>query len=312
MATTEGGDISASPSDVEDSEWLRIFRDAIEAAYDSVLITDAQLDPPGPRIVYANPAFQQMTQYEPDEVIGCSPRILQGPKTDRATLRWIRESLENGDAFSAQIVNYRKDGTTFQIEWRINPVYQNGRIHYYIAIQRDVSDRERMLRILREQAEVDELTGLYNRREAREILHVELERCQRYGTPVSVALLDIDHFKAVNDNHGHTTGDQILRGLSNLLRGRLRTNDRVARWGGEEFLLILPHTTAYCAGEACDGIRRTIAEASLADGVAITASAGIAAYDPNETLDDLIERADQALYRAKTNGRNRVERARHD
>jgi diguanylate cyclase (GGDEF)-like protein/PAS domain S-box-containing protein len=300
----------ANRGDADEIEWLRVFRDAVESAHDSVLITDAELDSPGPRILYANQAFREMTQYDPAEVIGLTPRILQGPQTDRSTLDWIRQRLEQGEPVEAQAINYRKDGSTFTIEWRITPVYYNARIRYYIAIQRDVSERERMLRLLREQAEVDELTGLYNRREANELLRLELERCQRYGTPVSVALLDIDRFKAVNDDHGHAIGDRILQGLAKLLVGRLRSNDRIARWGGEEFLLILPHTTAYCAVEAAEGVRQAIKQAVFASDITITASMGVAEYTPGESLDQLLERTDQALYRAKASGRNRVERAR--
>lgn len=308
MATNHFGEDWHDTGAGEHIEWLQVFRDAIESAYDSVLITDAELDPPGPRIVYANPAFCEMTQYEADEVIGWSPRFLQGPQTDRSTLRWIRERLESGQPFEAHVINYRKDGSSFVIEWRITPVHYGGEVRYYIAIQRDVTERDRMLRMLREQAEIDELTGLYNRREAREILQVELERCQRYGTPVTAAILDIDRFKTVNDDYGHGVGDEVLSHLASLLRGRLRTNDRVGRWGGEEFLLVLPHTDEASAAKACEGVRQAIEGASFTNGLQITASLGVAEYAPNEGLEALIERADQALYRAKTSGRNRVER----
>ncbi len=306
MATSDDADNRPNLAAVDDIEWLRVFRDAIESAYDSVLITDAELDEPGPRIVYANPAFQVMTQYDPQEVIGQSPRFLQGPQTDRDTLAWIRACLERGESFEAQVVNYRKDGTSFLIEWRITPVHYEGTIRYYIAIQRDVTERERMLRMLRERAEIDALTSIYNRRKGRELLQLELERCQRYGTPVSVALLDIDLFKKVNDAHGHAIGDAILAELANLLRARLRATDSVARWGGEEFLMILPHTTSYCAGEASEGIRQAVEEKRFTRDLQITASLGVAAYNPAETLDELIERADKALYQAKSEGRNRV------
>jgi len=304
MASTDDSDENFGLLDVNDIEWLRVFRQAIDDAYDSVLITDAELDAPGPRILYANPAFQRMTQYHPAEVIGYSPRFLHGPQTEREKLDAIRASLERGEALEARIVNYRKDGSSFMVEWRITPVYYEGAIRYYIAIQRDVTERERMIRILREYAEIDELTGVYNRRGAREIVQLELERCQRYDTSASVAILDIDHFKDVNDDYGHSAGDAILSEVANLLRSRLRANDSVARWGGEEFLLILPHTTGYCAGEASEGVRQAIERATFTNGIHTTVSLGIAAYSPSESLDGLIERADAALYEAKAAGRN--------
>ncbi len=304
------GDQATSHDAFQHIEWSRLFRHAIDAAYDSVLITDTQLDPPGPRIVYANPAFYRMTQYTPDEVIGQSPRMFQGPKTDREQLRSIRASLERCESFEAQVINYRKDGSTFDIEWRITPVYaDDGAIQYYIAIQRDVTERERMLGMLREQAEIDQLTNVYNRYAARDLLRTELERARRYGIPVSVVLLDIDRFKPVNDKHGHATGDEVLKGLAKFMIGRLRANDRLARWGGEEFLMVLPHTDKDCAGQAAEGMRAAIEAKHFAGSISVTVSLGVAQYEPNESIDELVDRADTALYGAKEHGRNRVELA---
>jgi len=251
-----------------------------------------------------------MTQYTPDEVIGQTPRMFQGAKTDRERLRSIRASLERGESFEAQVINYRKDGSTFVIEWRITPIRGgDGAIVYYIAIQRDVTERERLLAMLREQAEIDQLTNVYNRYEAREILRTELERSRRYATPVSVVMLDIDRFKPVNDEHGHGTGDEVLKGLAQFMMGRLRANDRLARWGGEEFLLVLPHTDGDCAEKAAEGMRGAIEGERFAGDISVTVSLGVAQHEPSEAIDDLIDRADTALYRAKQQGRNRVERA---
>jgi PAS domain S-box-containing protein len=121
---------------------LRLLRAAVEASGEAILITSAELDEPGPRIEYANPAFTSMTGYELHEVVGRSPRILQGPKTERTVLDQLRAALETGETAQAEAVNYRKDGSTYVVEWLITPVREaDGRITHWVATQRDVTDR---------------------------------------------------------------------------------------------------------------------------------------------------------------------------
>ncbi|CAO4144711.1 HWE histidine kinase domain-containing protein [Methylorubrum aminovorans] len=121
---------------------LRLLRAAVEASGEAILITSAELDEPGPRIEYANPAFSRMTGYEAHEVEGRSPRLLQGPETDRAVLDGLRAALEAGEPTQAEAVNYRKDGSTYVVEWLITPVRAaDGRITHWVATQRDVTER---------------------------------------------------------------------------------------------------------------------------------------------------------------------------
>ena len=125
-------------------EQLRLLNTAIEQSSESVLITTAQLDRPGPQIVYVNPAFTKMTGYAPEEVIGKTPRILQGPKTDRAVLARLREDCKAGKIFHGEAINYRKDGSEFYLEWSIRPVEnERGAVTHFVAIQRDVTERRR-------------------------------------------------------------------------------------------------------------------------------------------------------------------------
>jgi two-component system sensor kinase FixL len=122
------------------AQTLRMIRSAVEHAYDAVVITDAQLEPPGPRIVYVNRAFETMTGYAASEVIGKSPRLLHGPKTDRRTLDRLRTRLANGEPLEGQTVNYRKDGSELMAEWRINAVRDDaGRTTHFVSVQRDVT-----------------------------------------------------------------------------------------------------------------------------------------------------------------------------
>jgi PAS domain S-box-containing protein len=121
---------------------LRLLRAAVEATGEAILITSAELDEPGPRIEYANPAFTRMTGYEAHEVVGRSPRLLQGPLTDRTVLDGLRAALEAGEAAQGEAVNYRKDGSAYMVEWLVTPVREaDGRITHWVATQRDVTER---------------------------------------------------------------------------------------------------------------------------------------------------------------------------
>ncbi len=123
----------------------KMLASVVHFTRDSIIITNKDLDPPGPFIVYVNPGFTAMTGYEPHEVIGRSPRILQGPKTDPAVTRRLKETLEKGGVFFGQAVNYRKDGSEFWNEWHIEPIKDaDGQVTHYVAIQRDVTERKKI------------------------------------------------------------------------------------------------------------------------------------------------------------------------
>jgi len=174
-------------------------------------------------------------------------------------------------------------------------------------------DNERLHRIVERQALVDGLTGLANRRHGEEVLAVEVARAQRFGGPVGLALADLDGFKDVNDRHGHPTGDIALREFADVLRGTVRDVDLVCRWGGEEFLLVLPGTDTDGAEQLAERVRETLRDRVLVgpDGtpLLLTASYGVASFPDASSPDELIAQADRALYEAKRNGKDRVERA---
>lgn len=272
-----------------------------------MLITDAELELPGPRIVYVNPAFSQMTGYSLDELIGKTPRIMQGPETDWSVIRRLRDDLEHGRPFEGKSKNYRKDGSAFIMEWTIAPVLDEGKqVTHYVALQRDVTERERLLEMLQHQALFDGLTGALNREETQRQLSTEMKRACRYDGQLSIVMFDIDQFKAVNDDHGHNVGDDVLRRIAEAVRPRLRTTDNFGRWGGEEFVVLLPQTGLDGAKTLAEDLRARIEALEFEDGLRVTASFGVATRmdDADETA--FIERADQALYASKDRGRNRV------
>lgn len=152
----------------------------------------------------------------------------------------------------------------------------------------------------------DPLTGLYNRLKLDEILQHEYNQFQRYGTPFSVMILDLDHFKQVNDDHGHLTGDQVLITLTQRLRDDIRKTDQIGRWGGEEFLIVCPNTPLDQAGILAEKLAVRVRESSLPERISMSVSIGVAQIEPGLNPDQLVEQADSALYQAKNAGRNRV------
>ena len=164
-------------------------------------------------------------------------------------------------------------------------------------------------RRIEELAELDELTGSFNRRCIMRMLDDEIARAHRAKTPCSIALIDLDWFKRINDAHGHPIGDEVLRTFAITVFANIRGIDRFGRYGGEEFLLVLPETTNDAASHILDRLRMIVADldwSALSHGMAVTISAGVATLNPDETPDALLARADDALYVAKEAGRNQI------
>lgn len=180
------------------------------------------------------------------------------------------------------------------------------------AARRQLKAKEIELEAVRVQADevshTDALTYLPNRRQVINTLQTEVHRAERYGTPLSISMIDIDHFKAINDTFGHTVGDQVLRQLATLLRESIREPDMVGRYGGEEFLVILPNTRLNDAAEQAARLCRLVrsAEFDVGTKTQLTISIGVAEYRTGEEAwQKFLSRADMALYEAKNKGRDR-------
>lgn len=275
---------------------------------DGVLATDADLDRPGgPRIVYVNLAFAEITGYEAGELLGRSPRVLQGPDTNPELIERLAEDLRHGRPFAGQATNYRKDGTPFTMEWSIAAVPgEDGAPAWFVAVQRDATLPARRLLDAQHEARVDALTGLPNRRHCDDVLSGGAWLSSRARAAVVV---DLDRFKAINDTHGHLVGDEVLREVGKRLRDAVREGDLVARWGGEEFCVLTLEQSGGAA-ELAERLRAAIAATPCATSVGplvVTASVGCAT--PNDGLSDaqaLLRLADAAMYEAKRTGRDRV------
>lgn len=300
---------------------------AVEQSPVSVVITDIKGN-----IEYVNPFFSQLTGYQLNEVIGKNPRIIQSGNTSPEMYEKMWQTIQSGKVWRGELLNKKKNGEPYWEVEMIAPVIDSeGAIVNYIAIKEDVTAQkesdaklreaysrleEQMKEIqglqdeLREQAIRDPLTGLHNRHYLNEVLGRELSRALREGYPVSFMLLDIDRFKSVNDMYGHTAGDFVLREIADQLSEFTRVEDIVCRYGGEEFLVVLPNTNEQDAFIIADRLRHSIQEFKIkADGknISVTISVGISQFPIHGQYEaQVIEAADKALYHAKHNGRNQV------
>jgi len=266
---------------------------------------------------YSNGRFDEIFGYSSDEIHGME--VLQiAVESDRAL---VAENINKriGGEVDRLVYVFRglhKTGAVIDIECHSSVMHVDNRL-LLISLIMDISERTRAERAvqvlqeeLRQQAAHDALTGLYNRRFLEDSFARELLLAERTGHPVSVIMGDLDHFKAVNDSNGHLAGDEVLRVFGNLMNHNARASDIICRYGGEEFLLVLPGMTEEGAVKRAELMRRAIAATTVNHGasqITVTASFGVATFPfHGRTTDELIAAADTALYSAKTDGRNRV------
>ena len=175
------------------------------------------------------------------------------------------------------------------------------------SARRTIVELEQAVQDLLQRASTDALTRAWNRSRIEDSGRHEISRLERYGHPVSLVFIDIDHFKRINDTHGHGAGDEVLRGMCDVVRRCLRSTDLLGRWGGEEFLLLLPNNGLTSACLLAERVRAALAAHAFPQAGRVTASFGVAQCMAGESWESLLARADAALYRAKHGGRNRVE-----
>ena len=308
-------------------EKLQQLSRAVEQSSASIVITDTT-----GRIEYVNPRFTAITGYGSDEVIGKNPRILKTDKTPRETHRQLWQELTSGREWQGEFINRKKNGEEYYESANISPIMNDqGIVTHYLAVKEDITGQkmtekelrnknqilqfqletiEKLQADLREQAIRDPLTGLYNRRYLYETMGRELARAKRENYPISFMMMDIDHFKQVNDTHGHSAGDQVLVALADLLRTHTRQGDIACRYGGEEFLVIMAEVgevdAKRRAEEICSNFNNLQIDYS---GIKLSAAISIgAAFYPRDGNDSdmVIKAADAAMYKAKQDGRNRV------
>lgn len=232
------------------------------------------------------------------------PCIIAGRKVQAIMQPWQKNALQQGLFFllicgtsvAGLLVLQKREASNLRAEQEL----AESRLQF-------IEEMQRLNEQLANQARIDFLTGIYNRLMFNELLQAELAKSCRYETPVSMLMFDLDHFKRVNDTLGHNTGDHVLQEVVRVVSSRIRVHDIFCRWGGEEFLILAPKNDAAQATQLAEILRELIAGHDFGEGLRVTASFGVTCHLCDEKQETFIERADAALYRAKHNGRNRVE-----
>lgn len=283
------------------------IREIVDSAFDGIITIDEK-----GIITTFNPAASAIFGYTPKEIIGQSINILIPSPHREMHNSYINRYLETGEA---HIINspremeaIRKDGSAFPLSLCVG-AKDYGNRWMFTGIVRDITERKQMEAELKKMAVTDALTGIYNRGYFNRQLNEEFNRSKRYDIPLSLIIIDIDHFKQVNDTHGHQAGDALLIAVATKLHSMARDTDIIARYGGEEFVLILPQTDGKSALILAERLRLGVSEIQVAaekEMISVTISLGLACIPGSkaECPDHYLRIADRALYQAKEGGRN--------
>jgi diguanylate cyclase (GGDEF)-like protein/PAS domain S-box-containing protein len=296
---------------------LRLTSAALARLNDMVLIARAVDTPDRDQpIIFSNEAFQRRTGYTDADIVGRSMRVLHGPGTDPAVVERIIDSMHQGRAATAELVNYTKSGDPYWVEMELMPFTDDaGHISHWVVVGRDITERRHSADAIHRLAYYDVLTGLPNRRLMTERLDAMVAAANSGRGLGAVLYIDLDNFKHVNDGRGHATGDALLKHTAKTLANVVRKGDTVARLGGDEFVVLLDGLGTDAAGAAAaalavsDKIRAALAEDVTIDDqdYSSTASIGVALpMRPGQSVADLLRDADLAMYHAKAAGRNGV------
>lgn len=262
--------------------------------------------------LFASPSVERILGYQPRYLIGKSAYCLIHPD-DLETIAEDHAAHEFDDSKPIQYRIRSSDGKYRWVETRSSSRKNGNEVEKIICITRDIDDRvkaeddlKKALGKLEKFATYDSLTSIYNRRVITELLKGEISKFKRNDVPVSIGLVDIDHFKFFNDNYGHAIGDRVIQGVVQTIKEDLRQEDVIGRWGGEEFLIIWTRTDIDEAVVVANRIKNKIQLCKIDNKFDVTVSIGVAEITDIDDIDSLVERADKNLYVAKDSGRNCV------
>ena len=233
------------------------------------------------------------------EAVKKTHKLMKDPSLPKEYFKNLWSTIKKGKVWKSKVRNIAKDGTLFIVKTKIVPVRNSSNnVIQYMAIREDITAKEN--------AKYDALTNLFNRKQFDEIFDKLFEEAQHNNTDLSLVIVDADHFKSVNDNYGHQKGDEVLVHISKILTQNIRGDDLCARWGGEEFVVLLPGSSFQIAQKVANRMRESIQENIKVDNSAQTCSFGVSELSKYDTIETMFKRADEALYSAKKTGRNKV------
>jgi diguanylate cyclase (GGDEF)-like protein/PAS domain S-box-containing protein len=291
-----------------------LFRELLDNLYDGVYFVDNDRT-----ILFWNRGAERLTGYRKEEVVGsrCMDHLLRHVNSEGVLLCLhncpLHATMQNGVPSEDEIFLHHKDGHRLPVRVRISPLLDGeGTVVGAIEIFSDNSEKIHSLEIIQDlerKVFLDPLTGLANRRYVDLALPARFDELQRYGWPFGIVMLDVDHFKGVNDRYGHDFGDETLKIIARTLLGGSRSSDIIGRWGGEEFIAVLTNVTALKLRNSAERYRVLVEQSSLpmeSGLIQVTISAGATLVVPEDTPETIIKRADKLLYQSKAAGRNRV------
>jgi diguanylate cyclase (GGDEF)-like protein/PAS domain S-box-containing protein len=282
-------------------------------------------------ITYVNDKFCEISGYARHELLGKPHNIIRHPSMPSSAFKDLWDTIKSKKPWHGLVTNMKKDGRKYVVDSVVIPILDiDGDIVEYIAIRHDVTEFEEtkeqlstlnkamkhkvdelynMTATLEEEASIDGLTGAFNRMKFEKNFEFEVNKAKLSGKSLSMILLDIDHFKSINDKHGHSVGDDVLKEIVELVSQNIRGMDTLARWGGEEFVVLLPTMELQGAVDLANRLKDLIQNSDFSTKEKITSSFGVGQIVPNESKNDFFERVDKALYEAKIGGRNQVVQA---
>jgi diguanylate cyclase (GGDEF)-like protein/PAS domain S-box-containing protein len=289
------------------------FKKIVDLANDIIVVTEAKrTEEEGHKIVYVNNAFTALTGYSEGEAIGKSPKMLQGEMTSADTRNRIGIALAKQQEISERIYNYTKEGKGYWLDMNIMPLHNSyGELLYFAAIERDITDQQEKEDTLSVEASIDGLTGLLNRRAFNRFADNAFNTALTQKHSLAVAMIDVDHFKNVNDSYGHDVGDKALFKLAQIMKSSFRKSDLLGRFGGEEFIMVISgceeEKVLRKMNEFRERVSNSAIEITSTSSINLTISIGLSFLaKADDNFEGVVKKADTALYKAKSGGRNRV------
>lgn len=293
---------------IENTQMLEEYRHLIDV---SAIVVKIDMDG---NMIYVNDEFCRISGYSKEELIGKRYCNLWHEHGSEILHEEIKQRIMQHEIWKGTLHSCRKDGSEFYTDMTVVPIIDTeGNVSESIVMQYDITElieARKTLEMEKEKLErlatIDNLTEVYNRHKFYQLAEYEIGKTRRYSRPLSLIMFDIDNFKQINDTYGHDVGDYILSTLAKIITGHLRKTDVLARWGGEEFVVMCPETDMTNTTNLAERLREAVANYAFNFVPQVTCSFGVGKFENENNIDELIKVADDKLYQAKRQGKNKV------